>query len=88
MEFFRMSSQQMELVLDFVGPLISKQYRIRESIDAKQRLTFCLDNYCHMPQTKASNGSEKDTIYMLLPHPRPNQNTDFFSISNVKGNYG
>ena len=42
MEYFRMSSQQMELVLGFVGPLISKQYRIRESIDAKQRLAICI----------------------------------------------
>ena len=42
MEYFRMSSQQMELVMGFVGPSISKQYRIRESIDAKQRLAICI----------------------------------------------
>ena len=31
MEYFRMSSQQMELALGFVGPLISKQYRCHMS---------------------------------------------------------
>ena len=40
MEYFRMSSQQIELVLGFVGPFISKQYR--ESIDAKHRLAICI----------------------------------------------
>ena len=33
LEYFRMSSQQTELVWGFVGPLISKQYRIRENVD-------------------------------------------------------
>ena len=41
MEYFRIS-HQMELVWGFVGPLISKQYRIRESIDAKQKLAICI----------------------------------------------
>ena len=37
LEYFKINPQHMELILGFVGPLISKPAIVRESIDAKQR---------------------------------------------------
>ncbi|KAK3767377.1 hypothetical protein RRG08_049746 [Elysia crispata] len=41
-EYFRMSPQQLDMLLSYVGPLITKQRAVREPIDAKQRLAICL----------------------------------------------
>ena len=41
-EYFRMSPQQLDILLSYVGPLITKQRTVREPIDAKQRLAICL----------------------------------------------
>ncbi|GFO50004.1 PiggyBac transposable element-derived protein 4-like [Plakobranchus ocellatus] len=37
-----MTSEQLEILLSFVGPLIQKQCVVRESIDEKQRLVMCI----------------------------------------------
>ncbi|GFO47250.1 protein antagonist of like heterochromatin protein 1 [Plakobranchus ocellatus] len=41
-EYFRMTFEQLEILLSFVGPLIQKQCVVRESIDEKQRLVMCI----------------------------------------------
>ena len=41
-EYFRMSAQQLEVILGFVGPIISKKAVVRETIDPKQRLAMCI----------------------------------------------
>jgi hypothetical protein len=41
-EYFRMSEEQFEYVLRFVGPVISKKTVAREPVDARQRLAICI----------------------------------------------
>lgn len=40
--YFRMSTIQLEELLQLVAPKITRQYAIRESIEAGQRLSICL----------------------------------------------
>ena len=41
-EYFRLSMTQMQVVLEAVGPTITKKYVTREPICAKQRLAICI----------------------------------------------
>ena len=41
-EYFRMSEQQFEEVLKFVGPVITKKTVARKPLDARQRLAICI----------------------------------------------
>ena len=41
-EYFRMSEQQFEEVLKFVGPVITKKTLVRKPLDARQRLAICI----------------------------------------------
>ena len=41
-EYFRMSSEKMEFVLNCIGPFINKRAIVRQPIDAKQRLAITI----------------------------------------------